>query len=138
MANSNEKLNPKLASYLENLYYDPKNPASFSGPRSLYKAVKNAGQRVISMGKIKKWLKTQETYTMHRKMVRRFKRNRVQVDHIDEQWDVDLMDMNYYAKHNNGMSFVLLVIDIFSRYAWAVPLQNKQATTVRKGLDELE
>ena len=38
---------------------------------------------------------------MHMKMVRRFKRNIVQVDHIDEQWDVDLMDMDYYSKHNN-------------------------------------
>jgi transposase InsO family protein len=47
------------------------------------------------------------------------------------------MDMNYYAKHNGGTSFVLLAIDIFSRYAWAVPLQTKQATTVKKGFDEL-
>ena len=126
-------LNPKLTSYLESMYYDPKNAGSFSGPRALYKAVKSARKRIISMGKINKWLKSQETYTMHRKMVRRFKRNRVQVDHIDEQWDVDLMDMDYYAKHNGGTSFILLAIDIFSRYAWAVPLQNKQATTVKKG-----
>ena len=130
-------LNPKLTSYLESMYYDPKNAGSFGGPRALYKAVKSAGQRIISMGKIKKWLKSQETYTMHRKMVRRFKRNRVQVDHIDEQWDVDLMDMDYYSKHNNGVRYVLLVIDIFSRYAWAVPLQNKQATTVKEGFDVL-
>ena len=74
---------------------------------------------------------------MHRKMAKRFKRNRVQVDHIDEQWDVGLMDMNYCSKHNNGTSFILLAIDIFSRYAWAVPLQNKQATTVKKGFDVL-
>ena len=130
-------LNPKLTSYLESMYYDPKNAGSFSGPRALYKAVKSGGKRIISMGNIKKWLKSQETYTMHRKMVRRFKRNRVQVDHIDEQWDVDLMDMNYYAKHNGGTSFILLAIDIFSRNAWAVPLQNKQATTVKKGFYRL-
>ena len=66
-------LNPKLTSYLESLYYDPKNAGSFGGPRALYKAVKSAGQRIISMGKIKKWLKS--------------------------QWDVDLMDMDYYSKH---------------------------------------
>ena len=47
------------------------------------------------------------------------------------------MDMNYYSKHNNGTSYILLAIDIFSRYAWAVPLQNKQATTVKKGFDVL-
>ena len=123
--------------YLESLYYDPKKSGSFSGPRALYKVVKSEGKRVISMEKIKKWLKSQEVYTMHRKMVRKFKRNKVQVDHIDEQWDVDLMDMTDYAKENDGIKYVLMAIDIFSRYAWAVPLVNKQASTIKKGIDEL-
>ncbi len=131
------ELHPKLSSYLESIYYDPKHPGSFSGPKTLYKAVKGEGKRIISMGKVKKWLKSQETYTMHRKMVRKFKHNRVQVDHIDEQWDADLMDMQYYTKVNDGIRFVLIAIDIFSRYAWAVPLENKQATTVKKGFEDL-
>ena len=109
--------------YLASLYYDPEKPGSFGGPKALYKAVKSEGKRVISMNKIKKWLKGQEVYTMHRKMVRKFKRNRVQVDHIDDQWDVDLMDMNEYQKENDCVRFAMLAIDIFSCYAWIVPLR---------------
>ena len=123
--------------YLTSIYYDPKNPGSFSGPRALYKAVRADGKRIISTNKIKKWLKSQEVYTMHRKVVHKFKRNRVYVEHIDDQWDVDLMDMAVYAKENGGVRFVLLAIDIFSRFAWAVPLMSKQAKDVVKGFDEL-
>ena len=127
----------KIDDYLASIYYDPKWPGSFSGPRALYKAIKKEGKRIISMGKIKKWLKSQEAYTMHRKVVTKFKRNRVYVEKMDDQWDVDLMDMTHYAKDNGGTRFVLLAIDIFSRFAWAVPLMSKKASVVVRGFDEL-
>jgi len=123
--------------YLGSIYYDPKKPGSFSGPRALYKAVKSEGKRVISMSKIMKWLKSQDVYTTHRRMIRKFKRNKVQVDKIDEQWDLDLIDMIDLAKENNGVKYVMVAIDIFSRYAFAQPLVNKQASTVRAALEKM-
>ena len=133
----NMSMSISMDEYLASIFYDPKKPGSFSGPRALYKAVKTEGKRVISMGKIMKWLKSQEVYTAHRRMVRKFKRNKVQVDHIDEQWDMDLIDMIDYAKENNGIKYVMVAIDIFSRYAWAQPLENKQASTVRAALEKM-
>ena len=109
--------------YLASIYYDHRKPGSFGGPKALHKGVRSEGKRIISMRRIKEWLKKQETYTMHRKMIRKFKRNRVQVSHIDEQRDVDLMDMSAYTDENNGTRLVLMCIDIFSRYSWAVPLK---------------
>jgi len=130
-------MNKSMMDYLESVYYDPSKPGSFGGPKALYKAVKSEGKRVISMGKIKRWLKSQEVYTMHRRTVRKFKRNKVYVEKMDQMWDVDLMDMNQYAKQNDGTKFVLLAIDILSRFAWAVPLLNKKAPTVQEGFDKL-
>lgn len=123
--------------YLASVYYDPRKGGSFSGPRALYKGVRAEGKRVVSMRKIKEWLKSQDVYTMHRRMVRKFKRNKVYVEKMDAQWDADLMDMTAYAAENDGFRFVLMAIDIFSRYAWAVPLKSKKATDVSKGFDLL-
>ena len=42
-------------------------------------------------------------------------------------WDADLADMQLLSKFNNGFRFLLCVIDIFSKYAWVVPLKDKRA-----------
>ena len=126
-----------VADYLASIYYDPRKAGSFSGPRALYKAVRAEGKRILSMKKIKTWLKSQDVYTMHRRVVRKFKRNRVYVERIDDQWDVDLMDMTDYAAENDGVRYVLMAIDVFSRYGWAVPLKSKRAADVVKGFDTL-
>jgi len=130
-------MNKSMSDYLTSIYYDPKKPGSFSGPKALYKAVRAEGKRIISMKKIKTWLKGQEVYTMHRRVVHKFKRNRVYVEKMDDMWDADLMDMTHYAKQNDGMRYVLMVIDVFSRYAWAIPLPTKQAKDVVKGFELL-
>ena len=126
-----------VGDYLASIYYDPRKGGSFSGPRALFKAVRADGKRVLSMKKIKDWLKSQDVYTMHRRTVRKFKRNRIYVEKMDEQWDVDLMDMTEYAQENGGVRYVLMAVDVFSRYGWAVPLKSKKAADVSKGFDLL-
>ena len=38
--------------------------------------------------------------------------------------------MKAFANENKGFVFLLLVIDIFSKYGWIVPLKNKEGKTV--------
>ncbi len=38
-------------------------------------------------------MKTQDAYTLHRPIRRRFKRNKVIVAGIDDTWQIDLVDM---------------------------------------------
>jgi len=38
--------------------------------------------------------------------------------------------MQKYSKVNDGFRYILTVIDCFSKYAWAVPVKNKEAKTV--------
>ena len=122
--------------YLSSIYYDPKHPASYSGPTKLYKVAKAAGKK-ITLRQIQDWLKGQETYTLHRSVRYKFPRNRVIVDGIDEQWDADLMDMVSLSSHNDGVKFVLVAIDIFSRYAWLRPLKTKQGNEVIKAFESI-
>ena len=44
---------------------------------------------------------------------------------IDEIWAADLIDMQAFAKDNNGIKYLLTVIDIFSKFVWIVPLKRK-------------
>ena len=54
-----------------------------------------------------------------------FRRNRVLVGGIDELWQMDLADMQSMQKFNDEYRYLLVCIDVFSKYAWVVPLKNK-------------
>ena len=64
-------------------------------------------------------------YTLHKPIRRRFRRNRVIVGSIDQQWQMDLADMQSMQKFNDGYRYLLVCIDVFSKYACLVPLKNK-------------
>ena len=44
---------------------------------------------------------------------------------IDEIWAADLIDIQAFSKDNNGIKYLLTVIDIFSKFVWIVPLKRK-------------
>ena len=91
----------------------------------LYADVKKEGKLKISREKVKKWLMEQDAYTLHKPARRHFKRNRVIVGGIDQQWQMDLADMQSMQKFNDGYRYFLVCIDVFSKYAWVIPLKNK-------------
>ena len=49
---------------------------------------------------------------------------------IDEIWASDLIDMQAFSKDNNGIKYLLTVIDIFSKLVWIVPLKRKTGQEV--------
>ena len=59
------------------------------------------------------------------------------VSGIDKIWAADLADMSALSKDNNGVNFLLLVIDTFSKYGWIVPLENKKGETVAEALKNI-
>ena len=42
----------------------------------------------------------------------------------------DLADMKFISNFNKGFRFLLCVIDIFSEYAWVVPLKDKKGVSI--------
>lgn len=112
--------------YLKQIYYDPSKPASFSGPDKLYNFVKKDGKYTISKYKIRKWLQRQEPYSLQRAIRKPRQTTHINVAGIDDQWSADLMDMVKFAKYNRGFNYVLVVIDVFSKYLWLRPLKDKK------------
>jgi len=51
----------------------------------------------------------------------------VYADGVDSVWAVDLADMGNVAEDNDGIRYIMCIVDVFSRYAWCVPHKNKDA-----------
>ena len=74
---------------------------------------------------------------LHKPVKRKFNKRRVLVNGIDKIWAADLADMKAFKKYNDGYTFLLLVIDTFSKYGWIVPLKNKKGETVAEALKNI-
>ena len=70
-------------------------------------------------------------------MIHHFRRRKVVVNDIDEIWAVDLVDMQSFSKFNNGIKYLLMVIDVFSKYGWIVPLKSKTGVDVANALSKI-
>jgi hypothetical protein len=47
-------------------------------------------------------------------------------------WGCDLVEMQEWNYQNKGFRYMLNVIDVFSKYAWSIPLKDKKGTTVEQ------
>ena len=114
-------MSPKQEQQLREIYYNPE--TGFHGAESLYKKARAEGLS-LSRREIKDWLQTQLTYTLHKPLHTR-RRRATYVSKIDQQWQADLVEMQQFAKDNGGIRYLLTVIDVLSKYAWAVPIKTK-------------
>src|SRR5277367_6378066 len=105
---------------LEEIYYNPQNPASYGGVQALSK------ESGVSVKNVEKWLKSQSAYTLHKPARKRYLTRPYRVSGIDQLWQVDLADMQPLAPQNDGYRFILTVIDIFSRKGWAKAVKIKK------------
>ena len=69
---------------------------------------------------------------LHKPIIRKFEKGKVCSTFKDNIWGVDLADMQLLSKYNKGIRFVLSVIDIFSKYAWVVPIKDKKGISIVK------
>ena len=117
-------------SNLQQRYYDPKRVGgTYGGVDAL--------RRVIPEQDVERWLSEQDTYTLHKLVRRRFKRRCVVVGGPNQQWQADLVDMSRLKKVNDGTTFILTVIHVFSKLVWCVPLKNKSAASLVAAFTQL-
>ena len=64
--------------------------------------------------------------------IRKFEKRKVYSAFKDSIWAADLTDMQLLTRYNKGIRFLLCVIDIFSKYAWVVPLKDKKGISIVK------
>ena len=67
---------------------------------------------------------------LHKPIIRKFKKRKVYSSFRDNIWGVDLADMQSLSKYNKGIKYLLCAIDIFSKYAWVVPLKDEKGNSI--------
>ena len=77
------------------------------------------------------------TDELHKPVRRKFRKRIVYAKNVDSIWAADLVDMQYYARTNQGYKYILMIIDVFSKYGWAIPLKTKKGVEVTKAFTDL-
>nr|XP_012217211.1 PREDICTED: uncharacterized protein LOC105669048 [Linepithema humile] len=62
---------------------------------------------------------------LHAPTRRNFKRRSVVVKGYDDLWQADVVEMRLYSRFNSGYKYILTVIDVLGKHAWAIPLKTK-------------
>ena len=126
------KKKPKVTdAQLKRRYRDPQQPGSLGGVTRFAKA------QGIAVKRAKRVLAHELGYTLHKPARRRFPTLRVLVFGPDEQWAADLVDVQQLKKFNKGVNYLLTVVDVFSKYAWVVPIKQKTGLQVASALTDL-
>ena len=69
---------------------------------------------------------------LYKPVTKKFQRRTVKANAIDDIWAADLIDRQAFSKDNNGIKQLQTVIDIFSKFAWIIPLKLKTGQEVAK------
>ena len=112
---------------LEKLYYEFDRPSALGGVQKLYRGARQYG---LTRSQVLQWLQQQPGYTLHKPPRKRFRRNRVFVNGLDEQWQADLADLQTLSRWNRGYKYLLTCIDVLSKYAWVVPLKSRSGAAL--------
>ena len=102
---------------LDKLYYNPK--TGYVGIDTLKR------KSELPKSTVKEYLIQQPTYTKHKPAIQKFPARKVVVHGLDHQWQADLTDMPNMSQYNDNYNYILTVIDVLSKYAWAVPIKRK-------------
>ena len=74
---------------------------------------------------------------MHKPVRRKFQRRQVISYEVDNIWSCDLVEMQEWSKENKGYRYMLNVVDVFSKYAWSIPLKDKTGITTLNAFKQI-
>ena len=118
----------------EKQYYDLSHEAGYAGARN---HVRVNTKKPNENAKIYAWLSNQDAYTLHHPIKRKFPRLRYNVTNVDDLWKCDLLQLTSIKDYNDGFCYILVVVDVLSKYAWIEPLRDKTASNVASAFEKI-
>ena len=112
-------------------YTDPGTPGALGGVARYAKA------QVLTLDEACRKLQCKLAYTLHQPVRRRFKTSPILVFHKDDQWQADLVEIQPLKQWNGGNRYLLTVIDVLSKHAWAVPVRNKTGVVLTEAFEKI-
>ena len=119
-----ERLSRENKSLLNKLYEKYPLPSGLGGIVKLYKAAKTLNKD-IRLKDVKNYLKSKDAYTLHKITKKKFPRRMMIAPRAGVIISCDLADVRELSRYNKGVKYLLVCIDIFSRFAKVLSLKQK-------------
>ena len=117
---------------LFNLYCSPN--TQYTSIKALYEAVRNKG---ISYKEVRAFIQQQESSQLFKRQKQIKNYFPITARFKFEILQMDLVDLSDISTSNGNYKYLLVVIDVFSRFAFVFPLKNKRADSVTVALKEV-
>ena len=115
----------------KSLYEDPRFYGSFTGKSRFSKQLEN---QQISSRNVDKGLRKIDSYTLHKPVRKPLKYRRVYTKRIGYLFQIDLCDMQAMKDQNDGFSWLITIIDTFSKRAWVRKSKTKNGVSITKAM----
>ena len=119
---------------LKSIYTYLRHPASFSSPYTLFRATKQKNPNILFKD-VESWLETQPVYTNYRQVKVKYSHHKVLSRGLRYQYQADLVDYSALKGDNHSYTFLLTIIDIFSKLALATPIKSKKGPCIAAALE---
>ena len=73
----------------------------------------------------------------HQPIIRKFNKRKVYSQFKDNMWGVDLADMLSLSRKNKGIKYLLRAIDLYSKYAFIIPLKYKKGISIVNAFNKI-
>ena len=74
---------------------------------------------------------------LHKPVIKKSNKRKVYSQFKGNIWGVDLADMKLLSKQNQSIKYLLCAIDLFSKYAFVVPLKDKKGISIINGFNKI-
>ena len=74
---------------------------------------------------------------LHKPIINKFNKRKVYSQFKDNIWGVDLADMQSLSRKNNGIKYLLCATDLYSKYAFVIPLKDKKGISIVNAFNKI-
>ena len=74
---------------------------------------------------------------IHKPIIRKFNKREVYSQFEDDIWGVDLADLKSLSRKNKGIKYLLCAIDLYSKYAFVIPLEDKKGISIVNAFNKI-
>ena len=74
---------------------------------------------------------------LHKPVIKEFNKRKVYSQFKDNIWGVDLADMQSLSRKNKGIKYLLCAIDLYSKYAFVIPLKDKKGISIVNAFNKI-
>ena len=74
---------------------------------------------------------------MHKPVIKKFNKRKLYSQFKDNIWGVDLADMQSLSRKNKGIKYLLCVIDLYSKYAFVIPLKDRKGISIANAFNKI-